>query len=323
MPTKRSAAVMLAASIMFISASAVFCAEKPMEINTDKTAAHIGVFDIPVYIKPVAGVNLFKTDSGCADKTKKISLEASQLRVPYETLVDEFNGNNLKKAGMEIKLRSEFIWNGSRAMLIKAFQKDNNAVMGKWILVIDRDSETWMINGLYDSKNQARGEAVLKMLKSVCWDKGNCEPQQTSPLLNINADGTPFRLATIQQDAIVYTKDGELPTKSADGAIFVISRSPCRQLMPNKRIDFAKERFKLIDKGESLDIVSEREVSIDGLFGVELVAYAEDAQKCLIYQTMLFDRNDSHVMVGIAHGDAVNNLELFHKLTESYRRESI
>ncbi len=59
---------------------------------------------------------------------------------------------------------------------------------------------------------------------------------------------------------------------------------------------------------------------IDGLPGIELTAYTEDGEKTLITQTALFDTSDIHLMVGIAQGDTITNMELFHTLAATYRR---
>ncbi len=303
----------------FVAISAAY-ADEPKIINTGKTDAHQSIFEIPVYIVPATGLNLTKTRDGCVDKLKKVSIEGSQIRVAYRALLEEFNEQNLKKAGVDLKLKSEFIWNGTPATLLKVFQKSRTSVMGKWILIIDRGQDTWMINGLYEAKDPKRGEAVLSMLKSVCWDAEDENAALLMPLGNVTAEGTPLRLAGLRQGAFVYTKDGSLPTKSEDGSLFVVSRQRDTCVGLDKQARFAKERLAQIEKGRKFEIISEKNIIIDGLNGIELVAYTEEKPKDLIYQTLLFDYKDSHVLVGIARGNAPENLDIFHKLAESYKQ---
>lgn len=316
---KKPIAVFFSILFITVAVSAAATADEPRVVTTNKTEAHRSVFDIPVYVVPVKGLSFTKTKGGCVDKIKKVSLEASQIRVSYQTLVEEFNEQNLKKAGVDLKLRTEFLWNGSPAMLLKVFQEGRGSVIGKWILVIGRGEETWMINGLYDAKDQKRGEAVLSIMKSVCWETEENLPPLAVPLGSVKLEETPLRLAGIMQGALVYTKDAELPTKSKDGSLFVISRLANTNIPLNKQPDFAKEKLEQIEKGKKLEILSEKEVLINGLYGIELVAFTEEEPKSLIYQTVLFDGCNSHILVGIARGNVPENLELFHKLAESYK----
>ena len=58
---------------------------------------------------------------------------------------------------------------------------------------------------------------------------------------------------------------------------------------------------------------------IDGLCGIEIVGYTAGGSKKLIYQTMLFDGKNSHVMVGIARSSIPENLDLFQSTAETFK----
>ncbi len=308
---------------IFISAIYVCPAHAEAKtVSVPMTDSHRKISDVPVYLQLEPGFNCSQTELGCCDNNKKISLEASELHIPYEKLLEEFDGEGLKKAGMSLKMRSEFLWNGSRAMLLKIFHPNKKIVMGKWILIVDKGENSWMISGLYDSKHKSRGEAVLRMIKSVCWHpEEETAEEESTPTGSVKTEKSPMHLAGLRQGALVYTKDGMLPTKSQDGALFVISRLKNKNfLTPEKRNSYAKERLSEVEKGRKISIISENEVMIDGLPGIELTAYTEDGEKTLITQTALFDTSDIHLMVGIAQGDTITNMELFHTLAATYRR---
>ena len=294
-------------------------AEGPKEINTEKSPLHRSVFSIPVYVVLPEDCSFTNTQAGCVDKEKKVSLEASVIRLPYAALLDEFTEENLKKANMELKMKNEFIWKGSSAMLMKIFQKTGSSLVGKWTLVIDRGEESWMINGLYPARDQMRGEAVLKTIKSAYWESEKSYSSPEIPDGNVDVHGTPLKLAGLLEGAVVYTKDGFLPTKKEDGSLFVVSRLSNTFVTLDKQPGFVKERLQMIEKGEKLDIISEKEVMIDGLSGIEIVGYTAGEQKKLIFQTMLFDGKNSHVMVGIARSDIPENLDLFHSTAETFK----
>lgn len=294
-------------------------AEGPKEINTEKSPLHRSVFPMPVYVILPENFSFINTQAGCVDKVKKVSLEASVIRLPYSALLDEFNEENLKKANMELKMKNEFVWKGSSAMLMKIFQKTGSSLVGKWTLVVDRGEECWMINGLYPATDQMRGEAVLKTIKSAYWESEKSSSSPEIPQGNVDVYGTPLKLAGLLDGAVVYTKDGFLPTKKGDGSLFVVSRLSNTFVTLDKQPGFAKERMQMIEKGEKVDIISEKEVMIDGLTGIEIVGYTAGEQKKLIYQTMLFDGKNSHVMVGIAKSAIPENLDLFHSTAETFK----
>lgn len=312
-------AILLPVLLFFFFIAGNADAEGSKEINTEKSPLHRSVFAMPVYVVLPDGCSFVKSQAGCVDKTKKVSLESSVIRLPYSALLEEFTEENLKKASMELKMKNEFIWNGSSAILMKIFQKKGSALVGKWTLVVDRGEECWMINGLYPAKDQKRGEAVLKTIKSAYWENEKSSSSAEIPQGNVDVHGTPLKLAALLDGAVVYTKDGFLPTKKDDGSLFVVSRLSNTFVTPDKQPGFAKEKLQMIEKGEKIDIISEKEVMINGLNGIEIVGYTSGEQTKLIYQTMLFDGRNSHVMVGIAKSDIPENLDLFHGTAETFK----
>ena len=309
----------ISALFMLITCQGAASAE-PAAVTSVRTPEHEELFDIPLLIKPAKGLTLQRHDGGCADKVKKVAVEASEVRVPYETLVQEFSETNLKKAGMNMKLRSEYIWNGSRATLLKIFQKSKTTVMGKWVLLIDRGEKSWIVNGLYDSKDQKRSEMVLGMLKSSFWEESPVMEQlEAAPLGGIKTDGTPMKLAGIRQGAFIYTKDGLIPTKHEDGAFFVVYRHLNKSLlMPEQRAIYARGELSNIEKGKEPEIISENTVQIDSLSGVEISAYTKEAKKQLLFVTLLFDGRDAIIMSGSANENTIENMDLFHRLSATY-----
>ncbi len=315
----KSVLAAISALFMVIASHGISSAE-PASVTNVLTPEHKELFDIPLLIKPAKGLTLQKHSGGCADKSKKVAVEASEVRVPYDTLVLEFSEANLKKAGMNVKLRSEYIWNGSRATLLKIFQKSKSTVMGKWVLLIDRGDKSWIVNGLYDSKDQKRSEAVLNMLKSSFWEEdAGAGQMESTPLGGINTDGTAMKLAGTRQGAFVYTKDGLLPTKHEDGAFFVVYRHLNKNLiMPEQRAIYARGELANIEKNKELDTISENVVRIGSLAGIEISAYTKEEKKRLVFVTLLSDGKDVVIMSGVADANTIENINLFHRLSATY-----
>jgi hypothetical protein len=295
-------------------------------ITTHKSDKHAALFGVPVWIAPANGYSFAQVSrSCCADAKKKISLEASELEVPYAKLLAEFTPARLKNAGVTLKSRARFVWNGAAATLMKAYQKNSGAAVGKWLLIIDRGEKSWMISGIFAPKDEERGKAVLQMLKTVCWDGASEEEARQQALLptgSIRTEGTPFTLAGIRQDAFIYTKDAKLPTKSPDGALFVLSRLLETRFTDDDRLAFAKQNLEDVENGKPLEIVSQGVIAAGGLSGVEITAYTADGHAKLIYEAMLFDAGETCVMVGISRGDALDTLAQFRQLSAGYTRNA-
>jgi hypothetical protein len=293
-------------------------------ITTHKSDKHQELFGVPVWIAPASGYSFAQVSrSCCADAKKKISLEASELEVPYAKLLAEFTPARLKSAGVALKSRAKFVWNGAAATLMKAYQKNGGAAVGKWLLIIDRGEKSWMISGNFAPKDEERGKAVLQMLKTVCWDDEGEEEARRQALLptgSVRTEGTPFTLAGIRQDAFIYTKDARLPTKSPDGALFVLSRLLETRFTDDDRLAFAKKNLEDVENGKPLEIVSQGAIAAGGLSGVEITAYTSDGRSKLVYEAMLFDASETCVMVGISRGDSLDSLAQFRQLAASYTR---
>lgn len=306
-----------------LAASCSF-SEELKEIKMIKTEKHQSFSNLPLYILLEQDFNFKKTNSGYADKEKKIALETIELQLSYKTLLEEFNEENLKKAGLELKSQVNLLWNGSNATLLKVFQTDINSVTGKWILIIDQGEKTWMLNSSYDSKNQQHSSSLLKMIKSVFWINADSSNgiSASAPIGRISTNETEIKFAGSSQGALVYTKDGNLPTKSPDGSLFVISnKKKPSAISSNKYLPYAKEKIKSIEPNQEVNIVSENDVAIDGLPGIQLIGSTKEEQG-LIFMTLLFDDDNIHTFVGIAKKNTAKNLELFHSLCSTYKKDA-
>ena len=318
MRTLRLALAALVIAVSALSSSSALCAEAPEVINNKKTVLHKNFFDIPVALVPKMGYNFEKIDGGVVDKKQKVSLEGTLLHMPYSRLIDEISHDALKKGGMEVKSRYSFIWNGSRAELMKIFAGGRGGTIGKWVLIVDRGAvlivdrgadKCWMISGSYNSKDMRSAQFVLDMIRSAWWENGEEEgsgwplyggidPKGTPfrlagfrqdaliytkdggsgwPLYGgIDPKGTPFRLAGFRQDALIYTKDGKIPTQSADQALFVVSSAAREYVAPEKRAELALSEIRKVERGASLEIISQTDETIGGAPAVVITAKTKD-----------------------------------------------
>lgn len=287
-------------------------------IETQKTPRHKQIFEIPLFVALPQKSSLINTPTGTADKQLGYTLDASVIYTPLELLSREFTEEKLRERGLELQSYSELLWNGSRAVLMKVFQTlGDGRVKGQWILTIDKRDHTWMASGAYNAKNQQSEAEILEILKSAWWDKSEDSPASADAAAGIDTSGTPFRLAKISSGALIYTKDGKLPTKSSDGAIFVASRINNAHIAAEMQARFAKEKCVQAALENELEITSEKQSSVSGGNLLEIVARADnEEEETIIYQTMFFGRSDYNTMVGITNGNE-ENIKHFQKLSDN------
>lgn len=303
-------------------------AEEARVFSTELTPDHRrDLFSLPVCMKVLPGYRIEKTRFGFADRAKKVEFEATEIRATYKKVKELFSGDNVKNTEMAIKASFDFIWNGRRAALIKTFNKPssevNNISVAKWILITDMGSTTWMLSGYYDSKNTARAEEVLAMIKTSCIDSGKGEAISHIPAGSVEAESIGFKLAALTRNAVVYTKDGKLPTESKDEAVFLISKMKNPGLYSDaQRSAFAKKQIENMEEERDCEIISEATVLIDSLIGIEYTASTSDTseEKGISHLTMLFDNQNIYLLAGIARHNATKNSQLFHELASTYKR---
>lgn len=309
-------AVTLSLTLSVMVAGSSYAGE-PRIIETQKTARHKQIFEIPLLVALPQKSSLINTPTGAADTQLQYTLDASVIYTPLESLLIEFPEDRLSKRGLELKSYSEFIWNGSRTVLMKIFQPlDSGRVKAQWILAIDRRDHTWMASGAYDAKNQRGAAEVLEILQSSWWDKSE-DTLISSEAANtvIDTTDTPFRLAKISSGALIYTKDGKLPTEASDRAIFVASKVNNAHIASAKQAEFAKEQCVKGALESELEIISEKSADIGGRNLLEIIARADDEEETIIYQTMIFGIGGNYnTMVGIARS-GTENIEYFQKLS--------
>lgn len=292
-------------------------------VTTEKSEKHRQITSLPVYIVLPDGNNFERNGKTIADKNAHVCITLSEAVVPFCDLIGEFRGEALKERGLELKCFDLCRWNGRESALCKAFfTAEEKAHLGNWILLIDSGESTWLLSGVYDKRDEDASQRALDIVKSTWIEEPELTLLKNSPLRElgrIETSGTAYRYAGTSQGAAVYTKDGLLPTKGADGAIFVLSEARSNYPPPEKYAEVVRRHCAAAVGHEKYRIISEKEVIADGLEGYETVAVTEDGEDNLVYCTVLFDGDKCRKMVGIVCGGEENVAD-FSKMAMSFRR---
>lgn len=125
----------------------------------------------------------------------------------------------------------------------------------------------------------------------------------------IDVTGTPFRFAQNVTGSLLYSTDGEVPTKTPDKAVLVVANS-FGTVAANNRRQFSIERLKKLPRGSSIQVKTVNPISVDRLSGYEITGEGKDGggNKQLVYQAMLFDAQGGYYLLV---GTAIQNFDAY------------
>lgn len=135
----------------------------------------------------------------------------------------------------------------------------------------------------------------------------------------VDLSNTSFKLPRVMGNSLVFTTDGLIPT---DRPMMVIGKS-FRAVKTSDRKQYCLERMKKLPRGEQNVIRGVREVSYDDMNGFEIIADGKnnEDEAQLVYQVMLFNEAGEYfILTGLASEEMDNSLEMFRKVTASFRR---
>lgn len=318
MPCGRATFSVLCA--IFVFASAAFGETNAVVPSFDvgHTEKHVKFFDIPVEFVPSETCRFAKTKSGAADTKNKFAAEASFYSVPFAEFSEEISHDVKNTKGLYVKSFTRCVYNGKDAVIAKLVCIRGKARIGKWVLAAEEGDGTWMLSISYDTKGKNAAQMALSMLKSARWDSEYASASML-PSGTVDTSGTPFKIAAVRCDSLVFTRDGSLPTQHTDRAIFVASEESCGTMPDYMREEYAKKRFAEIDPTTVQKISSVSAGNIDGHAEVTIVAFSGEDDKTVTYQTLIFGNSTVTALVGIAKGNTADNLKYFYKLAVSYK----
>lgn len=282
--------------------------------------------------KPVLGTKVsmvapkgFTTAKGFTgfQDDKGASIMVSDLPANYKTIEQSFTRESLQARGMTLIQREVVDLRGANATLLKVSQKANDVTYLKQIFVFGDSLHTVIINGIYPEGYTSIETDIKKALLSAHYNPAQNDNAENAVDFKVDVTGTPFKFAKNMSGGLAYTGDGQIPTKSADKALLIVTGSLGNAATGDRKA-FSIARMKMLPRGESIEISQTNAISVDGLDGYELVGYGKDAtgNKQLVYVTFLFMTNNQFYIV---NGSSTNQFDsyvaMFRKITNSFRRK--
>lgn len=171
-------------------------------------------------------------------------------------------------------------------------------------LVFGSEKKTFFISGIAPNDNLEYKQLVYQAMNSLVFEsEKEIDPFEALDY-TIDPNGSQITLGTIRANSLIYTTDGEVPTKSADRTTLYISSVP-RHDLPQDKKQYALKILKLWPLGID-NIDSSEAIEIDGLEGVEIYATGENMNYkdyTGAFQIILFKEDTFHQFVGLTNQD--------------------
>ncbi len=205
-------------------------------------------------------------------------------------------------------------------------QESEAGLSAKHLLAFGDENKSWFVTGVYPQDRQADfAKEVLNSMMSVkpIADFVFLEPGSD---VDFTVSSASLQVTPGWTKAIVFTKDGVYPLKDPTNPCFKAAPSVEEvQVAPEDRAKFALQKILPSPDINVEHIFIDREITVDGLPGRELMALANDLSTntpILLYAAVLFDENSFITL----HGWAGQFVEEdwgaeFKAITESLKRK--
>lgn len=280
-----------------------------------------------VTLAPPEGFEVSDRFPGFILKEHNASIMVTEMPGPYEPIISGFSmPEELQKQQMQ-KISEEILPERALpAKLIHLKQEAYETTWLKWILIMGNETGTLIVTATFLKQDEALFSAVMKeAVLSTQWNVN-----ETKNLF----DGLDFRISHINSfevkermgHNILLKSSKEIPDATHYPAFFVIGLSFSEQLFIQDLTVFAKKRLFQTEQVKDLWIEQEKEITLDGLKGIELIATGKHVKFphiLTLYQVVLLDKAGYVLMQGIMEEKEKNQrLSLFQKVAYSFKQPS-
>lgn len=258
--------------------------------------------------------------SGFQNNKLGASIMVTEMPAPVQTIIESFTADALKTKGMTLIDKQIIDFNNSKATLAKVSQQANGITYFKQILVFGDSKNTVFVNGIYPEASKNIEAEIKKSLLSTSYNENQKDNPLDAVAFKIDVSGTDFKLAKYMAGSLMFTTDGQIPTKNPS---LIVGNSISKVSAENQK-QYCIERLKKLPRGELNKPKEINPIQIDNLQGYEIVADGKDkdSKEELIYQVMLFnEQGDYFIIIGLATEDRENNLKSFRNIAKTFKRK--
>lgn len=236
--------------------------------------------------------------------------------------------------GQKLCLQKDTLIDGNPIQLVKIMSPGKlvAGIIGKPASEIDGDYIIWLTNYKYNKANVSGiaiypadidttySTAIEQALISVRYDDNrNVSPVESLPF-SVDVTGSNLQFAKLLfESLLIYSEDGLWPTQAASMSMFSVT-TRYKKILPTEYLHIARKLNASFS--DSAKIISEAQINIDGLPGVEIVLNEQYGTNKTGYRywLLLFEENQYFEMSGGTGNYTEDWLTRFRKIAHSFKR---
>lgn len=278
-----------------------------------------------VRLTPPPGFKLSEKIEGLLQNEEaKASIMAVPFNSPFlEAAQDLFDEETLKAKGITLVKKEIVVVQGRTAILGRMTQTANEIPYMRLNLLIGNETESVLIVANYPEAMKERlEEPVTKCLMNTDWLKIGTMAASGAAPFEVTEAGD-LKAATYMLENRIYTTNGVYPRESPEVALLIIGPTLNRGIALGR--EETCERFlKQLSMAVYYATSSSVAITVDGLDGFEMTGKARDpgtTEQMILYQAVLYVEDYAYTFSGVtSEKDGEKNLELFRKMTRSFKR---
>lgn len=235
----------------------------------------------------------FKGFQNPEDPTSMIMLV--EIPGPFGEIAKGFTEDQLAAGGMTLHKKEPIKLNTFEGLWINLDQEANGMSFSKHILIYGDSSATTLINGVFVSDSVDLGEAIRQSLLTTVVDLETVADPRGTLDYKLDETGTGFQFLNVMGNAMLFNRDGRIPSESEDNAMLVVDKSfaqmefdaEAKENFCISRLDQYPEPYTY-DEEKGLD-----PIELDGLTGYGLYALNANEEE-EVYQVILFQEEGGY-----------------------------
>lgn len=291
-------------------------------IENKLTAEHVNISGTKISLIPPKGFIKAPNFLGFQQTESGSSIMIVDIPGPFSETSKGLTKEGFLSKGVEAKEIQNMTLNDLPAILVIGEQNAYGNIYSKYILAFGTNKETILINGACPKNLEDIGKLVKKSILSAFYEADKkINPFETVDF-ELDVSGSKLKFAKSMSNSLIFTSDGEIPTKSQNKITLIATKSFTEVDIKDKKL-FALNRLKQMPI--DLDNVeSNSEITIDGASGYAIVASAKDKKTGdfeKIYQVMLFSDNLYYLLLGSTNDKTEKDITELKQVVSTFKRK--
>lgn len=251
---------------------------------------------------------------------KECGIVISMIPGPYSRNVLRFDEDLLSLRGLTVHSSLDYDFGEYRGRYLHAQQDGEDESVLRTSFIFGDENRSFVLHGVAPLGQEELALAITDALTSIRFKDVTLDAPRSLLDYTVNEKKSPFQLATVLVNGMIFTIDGKLPPETENRTIVFFDKSHTRLRIFDPR-QFSIERLKLypgafrVTKEEDL-----KKIKASGMHGYSI--YAINAQNPLehLLQNIVFKKDGTYyVMTALINDNYEENLQIVKNLYSSFK----